>query len=107
MVSHSTWVRYAAAKFEYSVFLSCKKYNAGQIKERELSDAVWKKIFQGKLTFLHWNKGEEMAPTILGDGGTLVRKLPIPAPTNSTSSCLFSFLTISPRSLHGYFCACF
>ncbi|XP_038971226.1 uncharacterized protein LOC120104375 [Phoenix dactylifera] len=82
MVSLSTWVRYAATKFEYSVVLSWKKYNVGQIKGRELSDAIWKIFFQGKLTFLHWNKGEEMTPTITGDGGTLlVRKLPFPAPT--------------------------
>ncbi|XP_008810541.2 uncharacterized protein LOC103721924 isoform X2 [Phoenix dactylifera] len=82
MVSLSTWVRYAATKFEYSVVLGWKKYNVGQINGRELSDAIWEKFFQGKLTFFHWNKGEEMAPTVAGDGGTLlVRKLPFPAPT--------------------------
>ncbi|XP_073106224.1 mitochondrial ATP-independent inner membrane protease subunit 2 isoform X1 [Elaeis guineensis] len=57
------------------------KYHAGQIKRGELYDAVWKNFFQGKLTCLHWNKGEEMAPTIAGDRGTLlVRKIAIPAP---------------------------
>ncbi|KAH7691516.1 Peptidase S26A signal peptidase I protein [Dioscorea alata] len=82
MVSLSTWFRYAANKFEYSLSLGWKKYNIGQINGRELSDAIWKNFFQGKLTFLHWNKGEEMAPTITGEGGTLlVRKLPFPAPT--------------------------
>ncbi|KAJ0963736.1 hypothetical protein J5N97_028858 [Dioscorea zingiberensis] len=58
------------------------KFNIGQINRRELSDAIWKNFFQGKLTFLHWNKGEEMAPTIAAEGGNLlVRKLPFPAPT--------------------------
>ncbi|XP_010935921.1 mitochondrial ATP-independent inner membrane protease subunit 2 isoform X2 [Elaeis guineensis] len=82
MVSLSTWVRYAATKFEYSVVLGWKKYNVGQINGGQLSDAIWKNFFQGKLTFLHWTKGEQMAPTVAGDGGTLlVRKLPFPAPT--------------------------
>lgn len=82
MVSLSTWFRYAATKFEYSLTLSWKSYNVGQINARELSDAVWKNFFQGKLTFSHWNKGEEIAPTLVGDGGTLlVRKLPFPSPT--------------------------
>ncbi|XP_072966527.1 mitochondrial ATP-independent inner membrane protease subunit 2-like [Typha angustifolia] len=82
MVSLSTWVRYAANKFEYSLSLSWKKYNVGQINARELSDAIWKNFFQGKLTFLHWTKGEEMSPTVAGNCGTLlVRKLPSPTPT--------------------------
>lgn len=47
-----------------------------------MGDAVWKNLFQGKLTYLHWNKGEEMAPTIGPQGGTLlVRKLPAADPT--------------------------
>ncbi|KAJ6842495.1 uncharacterized protein M6B38_286655 [Iris pallida] len=83
MVSLSTWVRYAAKKFQYSVGLSIKKYNVGQINAKEFSDALWKNFFQGKITFLHWNKGEEMEPTIAGKGGTvLVRKVPYPAPTH-------------------------
>lgn len=82
MVSLSTWVRYAAKKFQYSVGLSIKKYNVGQINAKEFSDALWKNFFQGKITFLHWNKGEEMEPTIAGKGGTvLVRKVPYPIPT--------------------------
>ncbi|CAI9107624.1 OLC1v1007025C6 [Oldenlandia corymbosa var. corymbosa] len=37
---------------------------------------VWKNFFQGKLTYVHWTKGEEMAPTIGPQGGTLlVRRL--------------------------------
>ena len=48
--------------------------------DKEASNALIKNFFMGKLTFLHWNKGAEMAPTI--EGGTLlVRKLPIPDPT--------------------------
>ncbi|KAK7856951.1 mitochondrial ATP-independent inner membrane protease subunit 2 isoform X2 [Quercus suber] len=82
MVSLSTWFRYIAHKLEYSVSLSWKSYKRGQITDREMGDAVWKNLFQGKLTYLHWNKGEEMAPTIGPQGGTLlVRKLPAADPT--------------------------
>ncbi|KAM7496103.1 hypothetical protein LguiA_020517 [Lonicera macranthoides] len=81
MVSLSTWFRYAAHKFEYSVSLSWKSYQRGQITDREMGDVVWKSFFQGKLTYLHWNKGEAMAPTIAEKGGTLlVRKLPAADP---------------------------
>ncbi|KAJ7977236.1 Peptidase S24/S26A/S26B/S26C family protein [Quillaja saponaria] len=81
MVSLPTWFRYVAHKFEYSVSISWKNYKGGQISDREVGDAVWKNFFQGKLTFLHWNKGEEMAPTIAEKGGTvLVRKLPAADP---------------------------
>uniref|UniRef100_A0A5B6ZNY5 Putative Peptidase S24/S26A/S26B/S26C family protein isoform 1 n=1 Tax=Davidia involucrata TaxID=16924 RepID=A0A5B6ZNY5_DAVIN len=82
MVSLSTWFRYIAHKLEYSVSLSWKSYKGGQITDREVGDAVWKNLFQGRLTYLHWNKGEEMAPTIAGQGGTLlVRKIPAADPT--------------------------
>lgn len=58
-----------------------QSYKRGQISETEVGDAIWKTLFQGKLTFLHWNKGEEMAPTIAGQGGTLlVRKIPAADP---------------------------
>jgi hypothetical protein len=81
MVSLSTWVRYVARKVEYSVSLCWKNYKGGQITEKEVADAVWKHVFQGKLTYFHWNKGEEMAPTIAEQGGTLlVRKLPVADP---------------------------
>lgn len=54
-----------------------------QINAKEFSDAIWKNFFQGKLTFLHWTKaGEEMAPIITSQGGTLlVRKMAFPVPT--------------------------
>ncbi|KAJ4726891.1 Peptidase S24/S26A/S26B/S26C family protein [Melia azedarach] len=82
MVSLSTWFRYIANKLEYSVSISWKSYTRGQINDIELRDSVWKYLFQGKLTYLHWNKGEEMAPVIGGQGGTLlVRKLPTADPT--------------------------
>ncbi|XP_073054265.1 mitochondrial ATP-independent inner membrane protease subunit 2-like isoform X1 [Primulina eburnea] len=81
MVSPSTWLRYIASKVEYSVSLSYKTYNQGKITDREVFDTVWKNVFQGKLTFLHWNKGDEMAPTIGSQGGTLlVRKIPAADP---------------------------
>lgn len=57
-------------------------YKGGQITERELGDTIWKNFFQGKLTFMHYNKGEEMAPTLGAQGGTLlVRKIPWVDPT--------------------------
>lgn len=81
MVSPSTWLRYISSKLEYSVSLSYKTYNQGKITDREVFDTVWKNVFQGKLTFLHWNKGDEMAPTIGTQGGTLlVRKIPAADP---------------------------
>lgn len=59
-----------------------QNYKIGQINDREVGDTIWKNLFQSKLTYLHWNKGEEMAPTIGEQGGTiLVRKLPTPDPT--------------------------
>uniref|UniRef100_A0A0D9W1Q6 Uncharacterized protein n=1 Tax=Leersia perrieri TaxID=77586 RepID=A0A0D9W1Q6_9ORYZ len=73
MVSLSTWFRYAAHKFEYSISLSWKKYNIGQINSTQLTDAVWKNFFQGKLTYTHWNKGEQaMAPIVSTTGGSLL-----------------------------------
>ncbi|PON62637.1 Peptidase S26A, signal peptidase I [Parasponia andersonii] len=81
MVSLSTWVRYIAHKFEYSVALSWKNYKRGQITDKQVGDAVWKNLLQGRLTYLHWNKGEEMAPTI-GGGTLLVRKLPASDPAH-------------------------
>lgn len=58
-----------------------QSYKRGQISDRELQDAVWKNVFQGKLTYLHWSKGEPMAPTIGEQGGTLlVRKIPYADP---------------------------
>uniref|UniRef100_A0A2N9IKW4 Peptidase S26 domain-containing protein n=1 Tax=Fagus sylvatica TaxID=28930 RepID=A0A2N9IKW4_FAGSY len=64
MVSLSTWFRYIAHKLEYSVSLSWKSYKRGQIADTEMGDAVWKNLLQGKLTYVHWYKGEQMAPTI-------------------------------------------
>lgn len=82
MVSLSTWVRYAAHKFEYSLTLSWKRTNIGQTNARELgelSNSLWKNFFQGKLTFLHRNKGEEAETPKAEPGGTLlIRKLPYP-----------------------------
>ncbi|VFQ93894.1 unnamed protein product [Cuscuta campestris] len=79
MVSAATLFRYTLNKGEY-VFSLCKKnYLAGHINE---GDAMVKNFFLGRLTFLqHFNKGEEMSPTIGPQGGTLlVRKIAIPNP---------------------------
>nr|KJB11332.1 hypothetical protein B456_001G254000 [Gossypium raimondii] len=82
MASLSTWCRYIRHKLEYSFSLSWKSYKRGLISDRELYDTVWKNVFQGKLTYLHWNKGEAMAPTIGEQASTLlVRKIPIADPT--------------------------
>ncbi|MQL87451.1 hypothetical protein Taro_019985 [Colocasia esculenta] len=76
MVSLGTWCRYVAHKFAYSLSIGWKSYKIGQITETQVGDTVWKNLFQGKLTYLHWNKGEQMAPMIAGEGVVLVRKLP-------------------------------
>ncbi|KAJ8558154.1 hypothetical protein K7X08_004920 [Anisodus acutangulus] len=82
MVSTATWIRYLVGKLEYSASVGWKNYKGGQITDRELRDSVWKNFFQGKLTFLHYNKGEEMASTLGVQGGTLlVRKIPWVDPT--------------------------
>ena len=57
-----------------------QNYRGGQITDRQVGDAIWKNLFQGRLTYLHWNKGEEMTPTI-GGGTLLVRKLPASDPS--------------------------
>ncbi|KAI4301091.1 hypothetical protein L6164_034407 [Bauhinia variegata] len=77
MISFLTWCRYLRHKLEYSVSTILKNYERGQITTGDASDVIWKNFFLGRLTYLHWNKGEEMAPTIAGKEVTLlVRKLP-------------------------------
>ncbi|CAA0823963.1 Peptidase S24/S26A/S26B/S26C family protein [Striga hermonthica] len=57
-------------------------YLQGQIADTEILDTIWRNVFHGKLTFLHWNKGKEMAPMVGRYGGTLlVRKIPAANPT--------------------------
>lgn len=67
--------------YTWKILNLMQSYKRGQIAETEVGDAIWKTLFQGKLTYLHWNKGEEMTPTIAGQGGTLlVRKIPAADP---------------------------
>ncbi|KAL3647736.1 Mitochondrial ATP-independent inner membrane protease subunit 2 [Castilleja foliolosa] len=81
MVGLSTWFRYIATKSEYSVSLSKKLYIQDKIADKEILDTIWRNLLHGKLTFLHLNKGEEMAPVIGNSGGTLlVRKIPAANP---------------------------
>ncbi|KAL3644971.1 hypothetical protein CASFOL_010151 [Castilleja foliolosa] len=81
VVGYTTWFRYIASKFEYSISIGKKAYTQGQIAETEILDTICRNIFHGKLTFLTWNKGEEMAPVIGDSGGTLlVRKIPTADP---------------------------
>ncbi|KAL3531227.1 hypothetical protein ACH5RR_010549 [Cinchona calisaya] len=76
MVALFTLARYVVCRLEYAATVTLKSYEQGS-KGVDL----WKNFFQGKLTYMHWNKGEEMAPTIGSLGGTLlVRKIPIPDP---------------------------
>ncbi|KAA3459348.1 mitochondrial inner membrane protease subunit 2-like [Gossypium australe] len=78
MASLSTWCRIS----DRSLLDMEQSYKRGLISDRELYDTVWKNVFQGKLTYLHWNKGEAMAPTIGEQASTLlVRKIPIADPT--------------------------
>ena len=69
--------------FIFTASVSKQKYNVGQINSTELTDAIWKNFFQGKLTFTHWTKGgEAMAPIVSPTGGALlVRKLANLSPT--------------------------
>ncbi|KAL6502902.1 Mitochondrial ATP-independent inner membrane protease subunit 2 [Orobanche minor] len=82
MASPSIWFRYFASKLQYSISLTQKTYGGDHVMSGNRLDTILKTIFIGKLTFLHGNKGEEMAPTIGTHGGTLlVRKIPDPDPT--------------------------
>ncbi|XP_059626025.1 mitochondrial ATP-independent inner membrane protease subunit 2-like [Cornus florida] len=77
MVSVLTWLRYLSHRFHYSVFYTAKNFEQQFTCRREAIDAVLRNMFLRRLTYLHWNKGEEMVPTIAGLGGTLlVRKIP-------------------------------
>ena len=50
-----------------------------KFKHDERFDYFRKEFFNGRMTFLHWNKGEEMSPLISGNGATLlVRSIPLP-----------------------------
>lgn len=81
MIPPSTFLRYIVTKFEYSISLTNKKY--GSIVDSERLNTILRTTFTGKLTFLHYNKGTEMAPTIgIGGGTLLVRKIPDADPTN-------------------------
>ncbi|KMZ57250.1 Peptidase S24/S26A/S26B/S26C family protein [Zostera marina] len=82
MGSLSMWYRYLAQKVSFSVTDSLKTHRVGKIPQNEVLNAVWKNVFQGRLTYLHWYKGQEMAPIIEGEGGLLVRKLPDATPRN-------------------------
>lgn len=69
-------------KIEMFKILLMQSYSVGQINRKQFSNSIWKNFLHGKLTFCHWNKGEEMTPTLEGNGGTLlVRKIPFPHPT--------------------------
>ncbi|XP_051142685.1 uncharacterized protein LOC127259409 isoform X2 [Andrographis paniculata] len=78
----STFSRYFATKFKYSVSLYRKTYGQGPILTAKGLDTIFRNVFIEKLTFLHYNKGKEMAPTLGMSGGTLlVRKIPAADPT--------------------------
>ncbi|EPS68856.1 hypothetical protein M569_05916, partial [Genlisea aurea] len=77
MVGVTTWARYLACKFQYSISAFLKG-----LPDNEVIDIIYRNILQGKLTFLHCNKGEDKAPMTRDLFGTLlVRKLPSPDPS--------------------------
>lgn len=63
------------------ILIYMQNYHLGEINAKQFNDSVWKGFFQGKLTFLHWNKGQEMEPTIPDGGNFLVRKMIYPVPS--------------------------
>ncbi|KAL1190663.1 Mitochondrial ATP-independent inner membrane protease subunit 2 [Cardamine amara subsp. amara] len=78
MASISTWVRYMAHKFEYSLTLSLKSHGRKKLSNQELFHIVFKNLFYGKITFLHSDKGPEMSPTMTPHDNTLlIRKIPM------------------------------
>ncbi|KAK4747328.1 hypothetical protein SAY87_026365 [Trapa incisa] len=72
MVSLITWARYIVQKLDYSITVGWKNYKGGYITDSQLGDAIWKNLFQGKLTYLHSNRGEEVACGLGTFGGTLL-----------------------------------
>ena len=47
----------------------------------DVMESSFKNLFRERMTCLHWDEGEEMAPTIGTQRGTLlVRKLPLADP---------------------------
>ncbi|EFJ05088.1 hypothetical protein SELMODRAFT_272208 [Selaginella moellendorffii] len=79
------WIRYFVVKLTHSIATAAKSYDKGQINEKQLGDRIWKNLFQGRLTFFHHVKGEQMAPTFKSQGETLlVRSVPLPS-----SRCIF------------------
>lgn len=81
MVGVSTWLRYISAKYDYTLSVTRKAYRQQKLNDDEVFETMWKACNE-RLTFLHWNKGEEMDPIIGTKGGTLlVRKIPQPDPT--------------------------
>ncbi|KAK4756256.1 hypothetical protein SAY87_006383 [Trapa incisa] len=77
MVSLTTWARYIVQKLDYSITVGWKNYKGGYITDAQLGDTIWKNLFQGKLTFLHSSRGEEVASGLNTLGSTLlVRRIP-------------------------------
>lgn len=81
MVATGTWLRYMASKLEYSLDVAQAAYVRGHIADRGLYfETIWKNFVHGRLTFLHWNKGQEIQPECGAEGVTLlVRKIPAPS----------------------------
>ncbi|XP_051118432.1 uncharacterized protein LOC127242790 [Andrographis paniculata] len=81
MVGVSTWFRYINNKVDYAASITRKAYIQGQIGDTQLLHSIWRTILQGRLTFLHCNKEEKLAPMCAALTGTLlVRKIPMPHP---------------------------
>ncbi|KAJ7298960.1 hypothetical protein O6H91_Y228100 [Diphasiastrum complanatum] len=81
MGSVTTWFRYLFTKLHTSIGSALQSYEIGQISEKQVHDRVWRNLLQGRLTFTHRFKGEEMSPTFKTQGETLlVRSLPLASP---------------------------
>ncbi|KAL9666295.1 hypothetical protein QQ045_000623 [Rhodiola kirilowii] len=68
MVSPATWWRYLVQKFDHSISIGLKGYQATNIVDKKLGDTMAAHFLRGKLTECYWNKGKEMIPTIGEEG---------------------------------------
>jgi len=58
--------------------LYLQKHTREKLSDRELFGVVMKNLFYGRISYLHSDKGKEMAPTMGTNESTLlVRKLPV------------------------------
>jgi hypothetical protein len=78
-----------------------KSHQGGQLGNKAAGEAILKNMMQGRLTYLHCNKGGKMAPIIGEQGETLlVRKIPL---ADLTSVLVGDVVVVKePESLGSY-----